>query len=171
MTLYQHSLSTFPINTLPVVTLYRHSTSTRSINTFCCSWFPLFLPLTTPLRVKKGEELTVCVWRCTSVSKVFIDILSVCYLFIICILSIFILSFFQDIHRYIVCIILKKTNLNSYLNPTWTLTLTLTLTQLNPSTALGLVWVVCNFTGCDPLAKPKWLKLLAQQISGLFCLI
>ena len=27
------------------------------------SWFPLFVPLLTPLKVEKGETLTVAVWR------------------------------------------------------------------------------------------------------------
>jgi len=37
------------------------------------SWFPLFIPLTTPLRVNAGETITVCVWRCVSATKVWYE--------------------------------------------------------------------------------------------------
>ena len=37
------------------------------------SWFPLFIPFTTPLRVNAGQTITVCLWRCMSAHKVWYE--------------------------------------------------------------------------------------------------
>jgi protein arginine N-methyltransferase 5 len=37
------------------------------------SWFPFFIPLLIPLKVKKGEEVSVAVWRCVSTEKVWYE--------------------------------------------------------------------------------------------------
>ena len=37
------------------------------------SWFPIFLPITTPLRVNAGDVVTINVWRCTSSLKVWYE--------------------------------------------------------------------------------------------------
>ena len=37
------------------------------------SWFPLFIPLASPVRVQKGEEITVSVWRCCDARKVWYE--------------------------------------------------------------------------------------------------
>ena len=37
------------------------------------SWFPLFIPLATPVRVRQGDELTAEVWRCCDKRKVWYE--------------------------------------------------------------------------------------------------
>ncbi len=37
------------------------------------SWFPLFVPLRTPLRVRAGDAIAVDVWRCVGSSKVWYE--------------------------------------------------------------------------------------------------
>lgn len=37
------------------------------------SWFPLFVPLRVPLRLNKGDAVTVCVWRCVGEDKVWYE--------------------------------------------------------------------------------------------------
>lgn len=37
------------------------------------SWFPLFLPLTAPMRVSAGDSVIVCIWRCVSATKVWYE--------------------------------------------------------------------------------------------------
>ncbi len=37
------------------------------------SWFPLFVPLRVPLRVRKGDPITVSVWRCVGDDKVWYE--------------------------------------------------------------------------------------------------
>lgn len=44
---------------------------THSPNMF--SWFPLYFPLRTPLRVAKGERVTVHMWRCSGGGKVWYE--------------------------------------------------------------------------------------------------
>eukprot|EP00596_Hydrurales_sp_CCMP1899_P008489 CAMPEP_0119051778 /NCGR_PEP_ID=MMETSP1177-20130426/73282_1 /TAXON_ID=2985 /ORGANISM="Ochromonas sp, Strain CCMP1899" /LENGTH=677 /DNA_ID=CAMNT_0007031099 /DNA_START=71 /DNA_END=2101 /DNA_ORIENTATION=+ len=46
-------------------TLYKDITFSTVPHTFSegmFSWFPLFIPLSTPLRIKKGENITVAIW-------------------------------------------------------------------------------------------------------------
>jgi len=37
------------------------------------SWFPLFIPFTTPVRLEAGQTITVCIWRCVSTQKVWYE--------------------------------------------------------------------------------------------------
>ncbi|CAM9219043.1 unnamed protein product [Chrysoparadoxa australica] len=37
------------------------------------SWFPLFIPLRTPVELKAGDKVTACFWRCTAGGKVWYE--------------------------------------------------------------------------------------------------
>jgi len=37
------------------------------------SWFPLFIPLAQPIRVKKGDTITIHIWRCADARKVWYE--------------------------------------------------------------------------------------------------
>ena len=37
------------------------------------SWFPVFVPLTTPVYVKAGESFTISIWRCCNEKQVWYE--------------------------------------------------------------------------------------------------
>lgn len=49
------------------------SINPHSFSTGMFSWFPLFIPFSVPIKVKKGEEIVVCIWRHDSSQKVWYE--------------------------------------------------------------------------------------------------
>lgn len=49
------------------------STSCSAVTAGMVSWFPLFIPLATPVRVNRGDVITAAMWRCSDNRKVWYE--------------------------------------------------------------------------------------------------